>query len=200
MKVKRILPGIVLLLMAALGAGRAWADFSVSLSDKNYDGDGLLHSTTVSPGSFFDVFVELDDLPVGGLTAGQLEIEASQSGVFSLTGVEFDNVEWSNDPDVKTVPTLPSGLNVDSGILGTWAVEGITTATDFVQLTFGVEPGWYGSFALSILSPIFGDQDFNELSPTITGGYEVMVVPVPPAVLLGSIGVGLVAWMKRRYA
>jgi hypothetical protein len=205
MKMTRMLPGIVLLLMAPLGAGPAWAGFAVSLSDKNYDGDGLLHSTTVTSGSFFDVFVELEDFPIGGLTAGQLEIAASHFGALTLTNVAFDNVGWSNDSADTTLPPIPLPLNSTTGTIGTVAVGGLTWDPDFVELTFRVEPGWSGALTLSILngSPIFGDQNYNEVYPAIGYGYQVIlgpVIPAPPAVVLGSIGLGAVGWVRRRLA
>jgi len=171
------------------------------LSDRGLDGPGSWHSTRVAPGSFFDVFVDLTDLPDIGLTAGQLHIEADMAGIFTLEAVTFRD-PWDPDAEETKIPSLPNPLDRVSGLISTITLDARPAWPDeFVELTFRVAPGALAGMyrlSISLLDLIWGDGDYEEFVPDVGTDYEVTVIPAPSAALLGVIGLATVRVVRRR--
>ena len=166
--------------------------------------------------SFFDVFVELTDLP-GPLLSGTFRVEASVPGIFDLPTVNF-GAGWKNDEGGANWPPDPPGpdpapATVPLDPMTGWIVSqsessGGTTGTHFVTLGLHVAPDappgdyWINLAEQSSFSmDVWDGSDWipTDVYPA-REAYLVTIVPVPAAGLLVLLGLGTFVWLRRRFA
>ncbi len=77
---------------------------------------------------------------------------------------------------------------------GPVAGAGGATPSHIMSTTFTLDPTWLNGLPVEIMFEAMGSNDFEIETSTLT----LTAIPAPGAILLGSIGVGLVGWLRRR--
>ena len=161
---------------------------------------------------------------VAGPTPGNL-ILLDGSGIFSSYGLAFsDTTYWAYDnrfppagsdnygitttggPDnfAAVVFTTPvSSLTADWVTIMTNAIymEAYDSGNNLlsIQSATGLmtDPSW-GSFTFAGLGPIAKMRFYDQTGAVGVGKLSFTPIPAPGAILLGSIGIGVVSWLRRR--
>ncbi len=165
----------------------------------------------------FDAYSDyqnLDGINLGGVTlttsTGTVEVFANRDGASYRSPINSVSSPTGKDPiiGVFDVPVIYVSL---------WAgdVGGVGDDDDQWQLDAYDAP-FGGNLLGSVTSPIWIGDPYVQLSITATGimrfeatwlgqvggiaydDLEFIPIPAPGAILLGSIGVGLVGWLRRR--
>lgn len=146
----------------------------------NWGGTGTLKFTDINTGTnAVEAFVNLTDVQI---VSGNLEIH----GLMSDLGANTSLLVNRGDPWVFVGNSGAAGQDAVAGQITVANVATFDNGT-LLTLRFGV-----GNITLDSL---FGmDRTFTD------GEVKGSVVPAPAAVLLGTMGLGLVGWVKRRFA
>ncbi len=177
------------------------------------DNLGDPHSVTLTAGSFFDIFVQLDTNV--DLVSGQfrlIETTAPPSGVFTLQSVSSlpsweppDLDPTASGTVVVPIPAGSGGSPVEVGTTADFAHLGAGQGLGsgpMLSLHLGVSalasPGVY---TLNLTDPIFGDVNFQPIdanSIAMGPDYQVtIVVPDPASGILLIMGIVVLARGRR---
>jgi len=143
----------------------------ISITDVYFDDGSLLGIASIDnsdPGVLFSQYATPHNLPGGNTISPPFETNAGFSA--------------DSDP-----PTYHNGVNPGESL----------------GIVFDLKPGWNYSDVLYALSiPTDADNGLRigiHVQGFTCGGSESFVaIPAPGAVLLGSIGIGIVGWLRRR--
>ena len=146
-----------------------------------------------------------------GLSGSNLGALGGISGYFGpqgpLTGVFLNDLVPSSGPAPATLDFSPGGLGIDfltltpaigqvfyigDGVAGGSIFQQFIAPAGATRLALGIPDG-FGFVGAP------GAYDDNDGSYRVRIGInEVPAIPAPSAILLGSIGAGLVGWMRKR--
>jgi hypothetical protein len=127
---------------------------------------------------------------------------------YTYGGTETDPDDWS---DVLHDFTAGRVISFDGGPSGSVSQQGLLKNSwdnDYVTLYEGLTSSFVvGGFKVDVtpLGTAFHGTDFGGGAPwtqpdeDIVGRFDVTIIPAPGAVLLGLLGLGGVAWVKRRF-
>jgi hypothetical protein len=180
----------MLLTVSSASAGPSWHTTPILGSDSYYDGDVWINTgaTFVAiPGwSPTDPPTTAQPISMTVFTVGQ--------SVHSGSGIYLD-------------PGLHEWTSVFTGPSRTLSYSGSYTPGDSFFMIWNSPTGYdgYSGDGLGVANLTAADvgqwkytETWNSLLLSYTVDFTVVPVPVPGAILLGSIGVGLVGWLKRR--
>jgi len=123
---------------------------------------------------------------------------ADGSGTFTITDTGGDTITGGLAGD--WIDMGPSNVFVGtlSNVLFVVSDDGnFDGHSGSVSMSFTSLPPWYGTLIeLSTTSTWFSEGDYT----TNSGSVDASVVPVPAAVILGVLGLGVVGWKLRKYA
>ncbi len=200
---KRHISGLIALVWLLSPHGAATASLTATI----VDGVGDPNSLVLTGGATFNVTIALNTTEP--LTALQMKLTEnilqgnSPSGLFTLNSVSFINPPWSLDGGLQLDPS-PQALNAgnsyttdDIGDLPEdWATG--TGEFDFATLSITLSSPTLGAtYYLNLTDIVYGDENFADQFGTAGVNYEVQVVPAPGAMILGIIGLSMVAWVRR---
>jgi len=211
---KRFTIGMVALGVALLAVSTAHASLTATIVNPlcNNSSSLLLASTASS----FNVTIQLQtDEPLTALLLKLQDVTSGEhpSSYFTINSVTFafpaeEEYQWHQptgpeDPLVE-LPSLPQELNAGnsytSGAIGD-VPEAIQTGIgtfDFATLNISLSNPVIGQeFYLNLADIAYGDSDGFEQAGSAGANFHVTVVPAPGATVLGMIGLGMVAWVRR---
>jgi len=213
---------LVLALAVCMIATPAKADlfhFTVSTLDMTYDGTnfdaslssssgGIMFTRDEAPTSTIFLFPGSGDFDISSMAIGNFNgLSADGVGTFTLTDKDGDYLDgvvtgqWTLKPGES--PTFAGTLTNVNYVTSDNDFEGDTGS---VSMLFNSSPQpWYGTLIELTTGEAtwFGD---GAWPGTVTGGnvsagvIDSAHVPVPAAVLLGIIGLGVAGWKLRKYA
>ncbi len=210
---KRFTIGSVVLGMALLAASTASASLTATIINPLDNSSSIL---LPFDSSTFNVTIQLQtDEPLTALLLKLQDITAEPhpSSYFTINSVTFafpedEEYQWHQptgpgDPLVD-LPSLPQELNAGnsytSGAIGD-VPEALQTGIgtfNFATLNITLSNPVVGQeFYLNLADIAYGDADGFEQVGSAGTSFHVTVVPAPGATVLGMIGLGMVAWVRR---
>ncbi|MBN1844531.1 MAG: hypothetical protein JW810_02530 [Sedimentisphaerales bacterium] len=130
---------------------------------------------------------------------------ASLGGSMSISNTMFDSGYWVATKTNGQIlnHTLTTGVNsleyaAPSGIGGVAGGERLFLSSNLTQVWAGHELAGGGSIVLVADSNIIRDLSVGSYDNDVFFNNMLTPIPAPGAILLGSIGMGLVGWLRRR--
>ena len=215
---------LVLALAMCMIATPAKADlfnFTVHTLDMTYAGGNFDASLSPTLGGMFftRAVAPISTIVFGPGTSGDFDISmaitvinsspgsesATGVGDFILTDVDGDTItgDVSGEWGMTGVPTFAGELtNVNWTQVGSDSDDLFHGDSASVSMVFTAPQPWYGTLIelTATGAAWFGFGDWTNPATVTGGSVDAAVIPVPAAVILGVLGLGVVGWKLRKYA